>query len=108
MSKCGYQTLVLAGLVSAVASQLPADDKVDFARDIRPILSDACFQCHGPDQTQRKADLRLDTREGAFGERDGGVPLVTGKPPTTELSLPISSNHPPTFIPPPTPAQNLS
>jgi mono/diheme cytochrome c family protein len=59
--------------VTALAAAVRADDQIDFARDIRPILSDACSQCHGPDATQRKADLRLDTRQGLFGNRDGGV-----------------------------------
>jgi mono/diheme cytochrome c family protein len=68
-----------SGLLTGTLSAAPGPD-VDFQRQVRAILSENCFQCHGPDQKTRMANLRLDTRDGAFAARKNGVPIVPGKP----------------------------
>jgi hypothetical protein len=73
--------LFLAAVVLASGSARADETKLSFDRDIRPILADNCFACHGPDAHQRKAKLRLDTHEGALAElRSGGRAIVPGKP----------------------------
>ena len=75
---------------------------VDFNRDIRPILSDTCFKCHGPDEKQRMANLRLDDTEGLFVDRGGYRIIVPGNAAQSKLYQKISSTDdsfrmPPTY-----------
>src|SRR6266481_3111088 len=74
---------------------------VDFNRDIRPILSDDCYQCHGPDEKARKAKLRLDTKEGAFRLKDGKGILIPGKSAESELIRRVTNTDPDEVMPPP-------
>ncbi len=74
---------------------------VDFSRDILPVLSDNCFQCHGPDEKARKGKLRLDTKEGAFRIKDGKTVIVPGKSAESELFVRITTEDPDDVMPPP-------
>ncbi len=88
----------LAGLIGvmAFASATRADDSLGYNRFIRPILSENCFACHGPDSAARKADLRLDRREAAI---DSGA-IVPGKPGESELVARIKSDQADQIMPP--------
>src|SRR5213592_2074401 len=61
---------------TANSNSSAANAAIDFNRDIRPIFSENCYACHGPDKNKRKADLRLDTKEGLFGKPNDDV-IVT-------------------------------
>ena len=65
--------------VSVFAAQVGESGRVQYGRDIQPILAQACFNCHGPDAAQREARLRLDEREGATAERRHGPAIVIGR-----------------------------
>jgi hypothetical protein len=89
----------------AAASATP----VDFGRDILPILSNTCFQCHGPDEGNRKAKLRLDTRDGIFGSgKSGEVTVVPGHSDKSELVFRITSKDEDEMMPPPDAKHHLS
>jgi hypothetical protein len=96
----------------AIALLVPAapafGQAVDFNRDVRPILSNKCFACHGPDEKVRKAGLRLDTKEGATAETDGGRAVVPGKPEASELVRRITSAEASELMPPAKTGKKLS
>ncbi|GAB4142567.1 MAG: DUF1553 domain-containing protein [Planctomycetaceae bacterium] len=81
---------------------------VNFDRDIRPILSDKCFTCHGPDNTKRKADLRLDTKSGLFSMRDDGPVVQSGQPLKSLLYQRITTNDSDLKMPPADSGKSLS
>src|SRR5438034_7658936 len=87
-------TLYSAGLLAtaATAKIAAADDKLEYSRDIRPILADNCFRCHGPDTKQRQAGLRLDIRDEALKRLESdAVAIVPGKPEASALVTRIMS-----------------
>ena len=85
-----------------IASPAPAaETPLDYNRDVRPLLSDRCFKCHGPDAAARRGKFRLDVREDALTPRDGIVRLLPGRPEESELMLRIVSPHADEAMPPP-------
>jgi hypothetical protein len=82
-----------------------ADGKVDFNRDVRPILSDNCFQCHGPDEGARMAKLRFDTKDGAFAR--AGV-IIAGDASSSRLMKRVTSTNPDLVMPPPSTGHKLT
>lgn len=82
---------------------------VHFDRDIRPLLSEHCFACHGPDGAKRKGGLRLDTREGLLGAaKDGGALVVPGQPGQSVLIRRITTADAQEVMPPPKSGKSLT
>ncbi len=94
--------------VPVVVSVLRAATPVNFNREILPILSDACFHCHGPDAATREAKLRLDERDGLFRTRDGVTVVKPGDARASELFLRIISQHEDEVMPPPKATRKLT
>ena len=99
---------VLLASSFAQAADKPLPDKIVFNRDVRPILSENCFKCHGPDQKARKAERRLDTREGALAENEGVRAIVPGNLPVSEMHLRIHSEDKDEKMPPPKSGKKLT
>lgn len=82
--------------------------KVDYARDIQPILSENCYHCHGPDEHTREADLRLDTKEGAFRTADGITVVKPGDSKQSELVIRVFTSDEEELMPTPKSKRTLT
>src|SRR6478672_10891179 len=83
---------ILAGLTRGGSSTAKAADEIDYNRDVRQILSDHCYACHGPDQAKRQAGLRLDREDSAKSELESGSrAIVPGDTSASELIARITA-----------------
>ncbi|MGH9632236.1 MAG: PSD1 and planctomycete cytochrome C domain-containing protein [Bryobacteraceae bacterium] len=95
------QEFFLLSFLMTAALASGAEPKVKFNRDIRPIMSDTCFRCHGPDEKARMAGLRLDIREEALKTTKSGVtPIVPGEPDKSAIVERVFSTNPAKLMPP--------
>src|SRR5947199_1202686 len=90
------------------AAEKPLPQTIDFNRDIRPIFSENCYACHGPDKNKRKADLRLDTKDGIFSTIKDHQTVVPGKPDKSELYRRVTETDPEERMPDPKSNKKLS
>jgi hypothetical protein len=108
--KCGWIAGLLLGSVGILAGRAGATEpKMDFNRDIRPILSDNCFACHGPDDAKRKSGLRLDFKETAYKPaKSGKIAIVPGHVEQSELVRRITTSDEDDHMPPEDSGKKLS
>src|SRR5438876_6290458 len=100
---------LLLGLTAGVCARAASKGPVDFDRDIHPILSDNCFACHGPDEKERKAKLRLDRKDDAFKPlKSGGYAIVPGHPEKSELVARLTAKDEDDLMPPPKSGKTLT
>jgi len=93
--------LFLATLAPFAVVAAASEERLSYNRDIRPILSDNCFSCHGFDPKHREADLRLDTAEGATADHDGSRAIVPGDVKKSELWVRLNTADKDEIMPPP-------
>lgn len=92
-----FSTMVYSSMASSAAV---GEEAINFNRDVRPILSDHCFACHGFDEKTREASLRLDVAEGAYADLGGYHAVVAGKPDESELWKRVIADDPDEMMPP--------
>jgi mono/diheme cytochrome c family protein len=98
----------LAVMLMLTGSPSYAAGPVDYDREIRPILAENCYACHGPDSNTRKGELRLDRKEEVLRERPGGPAVVPGDLDASELIRRISDADPTSQMPPPKSGKSLT
>ena len=99
-----FSVRIIAALLFVIVGSTPVnsdDTDIDFSRDIRPILANYCFKCHGPDAAVREADLRLDSALQAYADREGSQAIKPGDPDASTLVFRINSRDPEEQMPPP-------
>src|SRR5438045_617839 len=105
ITACGLLLWLLEGTPAGAANR----GATDFDRDIHPILSDKCFACHGPDEKERKAKLRLDRKDEAFKPlKSGGFAIVPGHPEKSELVARLTTKDEDDLMPPPKSEKKLT
>ena len=105
ITACGVLLWLCAGISACAASKAA----IDFDRDIRPILSEQCFACHGPDEKERKAKFRLDRKEDAFKPlKSGEIAIVPGRPEKSALISRITTKDEDEVMPPPKSGKKLT
>src|SRR5437870_9359826 len=93
---------LLPVLLIALSPAAANPPRLEYNRDVRPILANNCFKCHGPDARERKANLRLDLRDEALKPNESGRrPIVPGKPTASALVARIFSTSRNRQMPPP-------
>jgi len=95
------QRIPLYFAVTMLVSGVAHASEISFNRDVRPILSENCFLCHGQDPEHRGGDLRLDIREEAIAVRDGNAAIIPGNPENSEIIRRIVTDDPMIVMPPP-------
>src|SRR5262245_8733116 len=81
-----FVLLLICGAGPSPAAEPPIPERVEFTRDVRPIVANTCFLCHGPDKASRKAKMRLDIRDEAIKPaKSGATPIVPGKADQSEF-----------------------
>lgn len=108
MLRSPFHTLLFALSAPAAAWAEPAVRPIDFSKEIRPILSENCFFCHGPDEKKREAGLRLDEEAAAKANNDGVIAVVPGQPDKSALLERILSTDPDEVMPPPKQHKTIS
>jgi len=103
-----FQPRIPIALLALGSLPLSAKGTIDFNRDIRPILSDRCYKCHGPDAKNQKSDFRLDTREHAITDLGGYFGIVPRDLGKSDLHLLIRSDDKSEVMPPPESKMSLT